>query len=102
MSTATRVNLTFTSPERDADEPMAAIVHAVLDGTRVGHLAWYDCDDHPEHDENTVAYLDVDPSHRRQGIATALWDHVRGFNPDLHHSTVLTDDAEAWIASLPA
>lgn len=45
-----------------------------------------------------VDNVEVDPSHQRQGVATALWRHAEtlGLNPE--HSEVQTDEGAAWAA----
>lgn len=91
----------LSAVEPDIDDPMVRGVHVIVDDRRVGYLGWYACDDHPEYDQGTVAYLEVEPGYRRRGLATLLWEHCSKVVEDLHHSPTLTDDAEAWIASLP-
>ena len=64
----------------------------------VGALHW-----HPS--EGTVTYLNVDESHRRQGVATSMWgsahEHARanGLTPPVHSSSQ-SPDGSAWARSL--
>ena len=66
--------------------------------TPVGSLHW-----HPE--EGTVTYLHVDEGHRRQGVATSMWNQAHdaaranGLTPP-QHSSSMTDDSRAWAAAL--
>jgi len=64
-----------------------------------GEMAWH-------YRSGEIGALDVDPAHRRQGIATAMWHEGRriaaatpGVKPP-RHSSDRTDLGEAWARSL--
>ena len=44
-----------------------------------------------------VVDLKVNQEHRRKGLATAMWNHARSIEPDLHHDDIQTPDGEAWV-----
>lgn len=62
-------------------------------GRDVGGLNWYA-------DNDEISMIDIDPDYRRRGLATELFDHVKGLNPNLQHSDELTPDGAAWAGSL--
>jgi GNAT superfamily N-acetyltransferase len=49
-----------------------------------------------------IALVWVPDSLQRRGIATALLSRAVRCQPDVHHSSQLTDDARAWIEGLRA
>ena len=64
-------------------------VFAVRDGGVVGHLMWGPGSAH-------TGQLWVDPGHRRQGIATAMWGHAQNLDkPPIHHGD-RSDMGDAW------
>lgn len=55
-----------------------------------------------EPEKNTVFNIHVSGPHRRKGLGTAMLDYARATgNPDLHHSTILTEDGEGFAAASP-
>lgn len=71
-------------------------------GKLVGFLNWNnDADYNPDHVKNAIHRVQVLKSHRRRGIATALFEHARQLNPELKHSHALTPDGQAWSEARP-
>ena len=74
----------------------SAVVARSEDGRQVGYITWYSAD-------GTINNLDVRPEWRRQGIATELFRRARAIDSWVAHSEDrLSNDAKAWIKSLPA
>ena len=78
---------------------------AYLDGVRVGSLHWEfdtDASGQPlpwkprDFDPGRIGYVEVAPEYRRQGVATALLEAARQWDPSVHHSDNLTPDGRAW------
>lgn len=75
-------------------------LHAVTaEGATVGTLHWGKTTGH-------VRSIDVEPEHRRQGVATQLWSQAhelasqtRGVRPP-RHSTERTNDGDAWARTV--
>jgi GNAT superfamily N-acetyltransferase len=67
-------------------------------GRKVGQLIWEKArEDIPP----TVASVDVLTRHRRKGVASAMLEHARQYEPDLAHSHARTPDGRAWTAARP-
>lgn len=47
-----------------------------------------------------IAEVYVKPDHRRKGIATALYAHVRDLHPGIRHSPERTIDGQMWALSV--
>lgn len=74
----------------------SSVVARSEDGRQVGYITWYSAD-------GTINNLDVRPEWRRQGIATELFRRARAIDSWVAHSEDrLSNDAKAWIKSLPA
>ena len=65
----------------------------------VGELEWF------SRGNNHISNIFVEPNHRRQGIATDMWNYAhevakttRGVQPP-RHSPDRTDDGDAWAKS---
>ncbi len=72
-----------------------AVVARSEDGRQVGYISWYYAD-------GTINNLDVRPEWQRQGIATELFRRAHAIDPEIAHSQDrLSNDATAWIKSLP-
>lgn len=56
---------------------------------------------HHTHADGEIMRVQVSGPHRRKGVATAMLDYARQANPDVHHSTALTDDGRAWAQARP-
>jgi len=69
---------------------MPPAVEARHNGQYVGHLEWT-----PE--GKKVQIIHTVPDHRRQGIATAMWDHARSVEPEVQHSNNRTDLGRQWV-----
>jgi len=46
--------------------------------------------------QGEVGSVQVHPDYRRHGLASALWEHAKMAEPNLHHSTTLSNDGAAW------
>jgi len=49
-----------------------------------------------------VDWVEVDPSHQRQGLATKMWEHANeiGVRPSPKHSPDRTDKGDAWARAV--
>ena len=47
-----------------------------------------------------IRNIDVEPEHRRQGIATALWEKGQSIRPTPKHSDQRTDAGDAWARTV--
>lgn len=56
-----------------------------------GYLSWFE--------GGEIAGVQVKPSYRRIGLATAMLDFAREIEPSVHHSHALTEDGQAWSAT---
>ena len=55
-----------------------------------------------EPEEHTIHDIYVSKPHRGKGLATALLDYARATDqPDLHHSSALTNDGKKFAAATP-
>ena len=55
-----------------------------------------------EPEEHTIHEIVVSKPHQRKGLATALMDYARSTDqPDLHHSSALTDHGKPFAAATP-
>lgn len=68
-------------------------VTASRNGATVGHITW-------TIHTRVVRYVWVAPAYRRRGIATGMWAHASSSPVPPVHSTDLSQDGEAWVASL--
>lgn len=78
------------SLERSAGD---LIVMARRNGVAVGHLAW-------RIHTREVRYVWVSPDYRRRGIATGMWTYASTAPVVPKHSSDLSEDGKAWVASL--
>lgn len=85
-----------------------SMVHARDLRTRetVGSLSWFS--GKPQYDSTTIDggvihKVFVRDENRRQGIATAMLNAARKWNPDrdIRHSNALTEDGKAWAKARP-
>lgn len=67
-------------------------------GRRVGLLSAYGG---PEPEDHTIHQIKVSGPHQRKGVGGALLDFARRSQPDLHHSSALTDDGKGYAAGTP-
>lgn len=65
-------------------------------GRKVGQLLWSDHSDPP-----TISNINVLKRHQRKGVASAMLEHARQYEPDLAHSHARTPDGRAWSAARP-
>lgn len=93
-------NVQFSGPHEDPEDSHATRVTASHPAWgQVGQLSWYH--DQLAHDEkHSIAYVKTEPEHRRQGIATALYDHAKALEPALHHARTLSEDGERWARGM--
>lgn len=84
-----------------ADPLQYRVVTATPVGNKrpVGRLSWFK-DNGGDNLDNKVADVFVHPSHRRRGLATAMFEHAQKINPDIQHSHARTPDGRAWTAAL--
>ncbi len=74
---------------------MRSLVAFTNDGLLVGEIRW-------SRKGGEIAIVWVAAHRQRLGIATALLAEAVCRQPDVHHSTQLSRDAQEWIASLRA
>lgn len=70
------------------------VIRAHEGGQQIGELSYDD-------EDGTIFHVEVQPAHRRRGIATAMWDYshtVPGVNPQ--HSSNITPEALEWKTAL--
>jgi ribosomal protein S18 acetylase RimI-like enzyme len=69
-------------------------------GRNAGYLFW---EKPGEHNGNTptITSVKVSSQFRRKGVATAMLEHARQYEPDLQHSHALLPDGEAWAKARP-
>jgi GNAT superfamily N-acetyltransferase len=72
--------------------------HAVLavnaqSGEQIGNMTW------AAKGSGKIAAIEVDPKFRRQGIATAMWNHANSVSPVTHGET-RTPEGDAWAKSV--
>lgn len=68
-------------------------------GKKIGHLMWAKAG--TEQELPTVSRVDVLTRHRRKGVASAMLEHARQYEPDLQHSHARTPEGQAWSAARP-
>lgn len=79
--------------EDDYEIPDHEIV-AKLNGEQVGHLQW-------DAYTNEVTGVGVHPEHRRQGLATAMFDMANKITKNnMSHSSIRTSEGDAWVKSV--
>jgi GNAT superfamily N-acetyltransferase len=87
--TATRLQFPGLRPS------MRSLVALTPDGGLAGEIRWLKRG-------GEIALVWVRADLQRHGIATALLSEARTRQPDVHHSTQLSEEARAWIAHLQA
>jgi hypothetical protein len=81
----------------DPDEPE---ISAHYGDERVGHLAWSKGYPHPFDAINgAVSRVEVEPEHRRRGVATEMYRQARSVDPLVHHSPEQTEVGSEWASS---
>jgi GNAT superfamily N-acetyltransferase len=77
------------------DDDMAN--HAILaehNGRSVGKLEW-------DSGTGDIQGVEVDPEHRRKGIATAMWNRAQEVSKgNVGHSPARSDEGDAWARSV--
>jgi len=63
--------------------------HPDIKGSAAGQIRW-------DTDTGEIIGVSVVAKARRQGISTELLRRAREINPNVHHSTNLTDEGAAW------
>lgn len=72
-------------------------VSAQVGGNEIGHMSW---------SKHGLHFIDVNPEHRRQGVATALWNEghrIASADPSVvkpAHTPDRTDSGDAWARSV--
>ena len=72
---------------------------AELDGKQIGSIEWFK-------DDGTVRNIDVDPEHRRKGVATGMWNAAHEFSQNeglqspKHDSCEITTPGLSWAESV--
>ena len=69
-------------------------------GKTVGYLMWDKPADWNNHTP-TISSVRVNKPQQRKGIATAMLEHARQYEPDLQHSHARTPDGRAWTQARP-
>lgn len=79
----------------------------------LGHLTYYAidgqgnvlgflelCDQRPGLNGRLIRHIEINPEHRRKGLATKLWDHAKatGINPV--HAIDKTPEGSAWAKAV--
>jgi GNAT superfamily N-acetyltransferase len=83
-------------------EPNYPHVAASVGGKRVGELVWATGYHHPFDNINgQIQDVQVDPEHRRKGIATGMLQYARGIDSSVKHSPDQTEDGQEWAESRP-
>ena len=67
--------------------------HPDVEGKAAALLIW--------HPDGEIKHAVVDPSLQRRGVATEMLRRARQINPDVHHSSELSDDGRAWSEARP-
>lgn len=78
------------------------VIRATHQGSDVGELSWADHRGSNARDlsPHEVGSVSVDPAHRRKGVATAMWGHAQGIDPEIAHSGEKTRAGAAWAKSV--
>ena len=78
-------------------------INAKLGTETVGHLEWHgDTEDTFNH----VQDVEVDPTMRRQGIATGMWNHAQHISTQFddvappRHSSNRTNEGDSWAKAV--
>lgn len=75
-------------------EENAHIVEASREGNPVGKLIW-------SAKTKEIRNIEVDSDHRRQGVATAMWNYANDLDvPKPKHSSDRTEAGDAWARSV--
>lgn len=96
MSVLNDAQFSYTTLDTGGKSPVH-VVQAHLGESELGIMTW---------GSKGVRYIGVEPEHRRQGIATKLWEHghsVAAENrrvPAPKHSADRTNDGDAWAKSV--
>lgn len=73
-------------------------------GALAGFINWQhynkETGGHDPSADPTIHRVQVGPTHRRKGLATALYSMAKDLNPALQHSHALTPDGRAWNQGL--
>lgn len=70
-------------------------------GRTAGRIATFGFGSSAQPEAQTIHKIVVSKPHRGKGVATALMDYQRLQQPDLHHSSALTDDGKKFAAATP-
>jgi GNAT superfamily N-acetyltransferase len=87
--TSRRTRLQFPGMRRS----MRSVVAVTADGVIAGEIRW-------STKGGEIALVWVPDHLQRRGIATALLSEAIRRQPDVHHSSQLTADSQAWIEGL--
>lgn len=74
------------------------VVTASHNGQDVGELSWAGNKGHSGRDlaPHEVGGVQVDPDHRRKGVATQMWHTAHSIDPEIAHSGEKTWAGAAW------
>jgi GNAT superfamily N-acetyltransferase len=106
MAASDHLGLQFQHSEIDYHgDPMHRLTaHLPGQAEPVGEMKWFT---QPRHDEGFLQYdageisrLRVDDGHRRQGIATGLWNEGQKYDPAPRHSPYRTDEGDAFARKM--
>ena len=68
-------------------------------GKKVGHMEWVGGVN--SRTPNELSHIEVDPKHRRKGLATAMYNFGKSKDPHLAHAGERTKEGDSWSSSLP-
>lgn len=75
------------------------IVRAWLGGSAIGYLMW-NVDDYPNYEYGEILDIRVDERYQRRGVASAMLKRAREIDPEVRHSSVVTDDGAEWAIAV--
>jgi GNAT superfamily N-acetyltransferase len=85
----------FTNNDNHVLAAYAGNPHAedAAERKRVGDIRWHK-------ETGVIDSLYIKPSHRRQGVATALYHATSQYGPPAQHSDARSEEGDAWAAKV--
>jgi GNAT superfamily N-acetyltransferase len=92
---ATRLPVDVTHFE---DDPWPGTTTVVAKHPETGtHIGWMELKPYLHQSGHYVDDLEVEPEHRRKGVASAMWQYAKEQGLDPHHTpSAQSDDGIAW------